>query len=634
MKIAYEHLLNFLEEKPSINDLSDKLFQLGHEHEIEDSIFDMEFTPNRGDCLSLLGISRDLNVFYKTNLDLPVYKKNVPLLDLNFINTAEDSCPQISFLNIEIKNQEFKYRNYLENYFTDLKLNKNNFFTDVSNYLAYEMGQPTHCYDFDEVGDDITLTKNKKNTKFTTLFENVIELKDSDLVFTSEEKIINLAGIMGNKDTACSNKTTNALVECAYFIPEAIIGRAIKYNLHSDAAHQFERGTDPKCHENVLRRFIEIVSDHTEITKLELYSNNNYDFNEQELQINIDKVNRILGLDISKIDYINSLSSLGFEVDQVIKVPSFRSDINHQNDLAEEIARVIGYDNIPIKSINLKQKENNIEFFIEDKIRSFLIHNGFAEVINSPFCSVSNSVSIKVDNPLDSNRMFLRTNIIDSLLENLIYNENRQKNSIKFFEISSIYTSDKSIKKQNKIAIIISGRMGQNYKEFSKKLDHKYLSDIFKEININIDNDIKIIDRKTINSKLKNPIFTIELELNSLAQSFSEYSYKYETPVNFIKYKPISEFPSSFRDLSFSIKDPTKIGDVINTLSNIKSEILKNLFMFDFYENKKVNEIKIGYRFVFQSYNRTLTDIEIDNIIEEIVDSVLLIESVSLPGNI
>ena len=140
MKIVYEHLLNFLVDKPDIEELSSKLFQLGHEHEIDGSIFDMEFTPNRGDCLSLLGLARDLNVFYQTDIDIPIYKDQIGLLNLNFINQAQEKCPSISFLNIEIKGPITNYKDYLENYFKDLELNKNNFLLWFLPYLILVFG--------------------------------------------------------------------------------------------------------------------------------------------------------------------------------------------------------------------------------------------------------------------------------------------------------------------------------------------------------------------------------------------------------------------------------------------------------------------------------------------------------------
>ena len=633
MKIAYKHLLNFLIEKPSIDEISNKLFQLGHEHEIENSIFDMEFTPNRGDCLSLLGLIRDLNVFYRSNIDIPLYKNELPLLNLNFINKVPDKCPEISFLNIEIKGEISKYKDYLENYFKDLKLNKNNFFTDISNYIAYEMGQPTHSYDFDCIGNDITLNINKDKSEFTTLLGNSINLKDSDLVFTSENNIINLSGVIGGLSTACNKMTKNALIECAYFKPDSILGKAVKYNLHSDASHKFERGTDPKCHEKVLRRFIQIVKDHAQIIKIELHTDTHSLLKEIELDFNLEKVNQILGMNVTEEVYNTSLTKLGFEVNGKIKVPSYRSDISHQNDLAEELARVIGYDNIPIKSINLKGLPNDLIFSKEEKVKSFLTHHGFSEVINSSFSSSCEPTSVKVDNPLDSNRKYIRNNLTDSLIENVIYNEKRQKDSIKLFEISDIYTSSKKgNKKEKMLAIIISGRKGQNYLDFSQKLDKKYLSALFKALNIEIDKDIFTIDRSKLKSKIQTPIFAIEVKIDDLNGDFSNYVPHKRSLDNCIKYQPISEFPSSYRDFSFSIEDSSKIDNVIKMLDLSSANFLKYSFMFDFYINAETKITKIGYRFIFQAPNKTLTDSEIDESVNIILAPILSLDSVNIPG--
>ena len=155
MKILYKHILSFLEEKPSIEDISEKLFQLGHENEITNEIIDIEFTPNRGDCLSAYGIARDLGVFYKFNSWLDIDNSNIEPLQIDFTNKCSEDCPFIIFLNIEIDGEIKKYQPYIEDYFQNLGVKKNNFFTDMSNYLAYEIGQPTHCYDFDKINNEI-----------------------------------------------------------------------------------------------------------------------------------------------------------------------------------------------------------------------------------------------------------------------------------------------------------------------------------------------------------------------------------------------------------------------------------------------------------------------------------------------
>lgn len=638
MKIAYQHLLNFFTEKPSIEDLSNHLFQLGHEHEIDNDIFNMEFTPNRGDCLSLLGLARDLNVFYGANLELDIYQDDIPPLELDFINYEEEKCPNICFLKLEIQNIPLEYKSYLNNYFNDLKLNKNNFFTDVSNYVAYEMGQPTHSYDAKKVDGKIILKNNDSNSDFETLLGKKIKLDGPDLVFTNQDKIINLAGIMGSLDTSCSKNTKTALIECAYFLPNAILGKSIKYDLNSDASHKFERGVDPTSHEKVLRRFINIIQDHVEIVNIEIYRHNNNKFNEKNLELNVNNINKILGINISEIDYISYLKKLGFSIsNNNISVPFYRSDIFHQNDLAEEVARVIGYDNISTKDLIIPDVTESAEKSNDKKIRAFLISNGFSEVINSPFCGAENIRSIKVDNPLDSNRKYIRTNLVDSLIENLTYNERRQKDSIKLFEISDVYTKSQNdsidnITKEKRLALIISGRQGLNYRDFSKKLDQNYLLSIFKNINIEIADNIIIVDRKKLNSKIKTPIFAIEINIDKVDFSFSNQDLNEIILDNSIQYKPISEYPSSYRDFSFSISDYSVLHNVIAKIDESKADHLTNFYMFDFFEDKKIKKIKIGYRFIFQSSERTLTDSEIEDSIRQILQPIISIDSVTIPG--
>ena len=632
MKIAYKHLLRFLKNKPSIEDISEKLFQLGHEHEIQSSVFDMEFTPNRGDCLSLLGLARDLNVFYETDLELNISNLEIKKLDLNFTNNVIDKCPAISFLNIQVEDIADNYEDYLESYFADLKLNKNNFFTDISNFIAYEMGQPIHCYDYNKLGEPkISLTNEISENKFKTLLDKDIELDGTDMVFSNHNKVINLAGIIGGMETACTNNTNDVLVECAYFLPESIIGRAVKYNVQSDASHKFERGVDPTIQEKALRRFIQIVADHAKIVKAEIFSYSSGNFQNKELEINFSKINSILGTNKNNDEYKDALIKLGFNYNKCIRVPPYRHDINNQNDLAEEFARVIGYNKITPKSISLPKIKNNKLSTVERNIKSFLIEKGFFEVINFPFCNDSNKDAIKVDNPLDSNREYLRTNVIDSLVSNIIYNEKRQKDSIKIFEISDIYSST-DILVDKKLAIAVSGRHGHNYKDFNKQLDKKYIANLFQEVGINLDEEILNISKDNLDSKLKTKIFAVELNIKGIQENFYQELNSHIIKEGYAQYEPISEFPSSSRDLSFSIGDSSKVQLAIETLDNIKPKFLKESFMFDYYKNNETDITKVGYRFIFQSHKKTLTDIEIDESITDIIKPMLLIESVTLPG--
>ena len=631
MKFIYQDLLNFLSKKPSIELLSEKLFQLGHEHEIDGELFDMEFTPNRGDCLSLNGLTRDLNIFFEKAEPFKIFEGNVDRLDLNFKNLSPEACPKITFLEIEIEGSPSEYKPYLENYFSILGNNKTNFFTDVSNYISYEVGQPTHCFEADAINNQLIFENKTCDESLKSLLGFDINLLGDNCVFSVDNKIISLAGVIGGMSTACSTKTKKALVECAFFIPEVIIGKNVKYNVNSDAAHKFERGVDIDAQEKTLRRFIEIVRDHASIKNIKIQSFEDGPVKKDSIAINVKKINKILGMDLKEKEYLTYLSKLGFSIEKEIVIPSYRHDISSQNDLAEEIARIIGYNNIESKPLEIT-KEVDTSFDNVMRLKNYMIKNGFSEVINFPFTKNKMKKSISIDNPLDSNRNYLRTSLKDSLLHNLLYNERRQKDSIKFFEISDVYTKDNIINQEKKLGIIISGRSGHNYLDFSKKLEKTFLSKLLNQDSDNSDFIIKEISRAELKSKKKDKIFYTEISIDKISNCIFKDSESSHDSMNFIKYQSVSEFPSSARDLSFSVKDANSYQNLQKFILNIKDNLLKEVFIFDFYMNEKKEEIKIGFRFIFQSQNKTVTELEVSNIMAKIIDSATSMDSVEIPG--
>ena len=634
MKLAYSHLAQYILENPSIEQLSNNLFQLGHEHEIEGGIFDMEFTPNRGDCLSIIGLLRDLAVFYTVNLNQEMYNEKLDELVIDFENLSPDICPQISFLKLEIDKIPDTYNGCLNDYFSDLNLNKNNFFTDISNYISYETGQPTHCYDASKINGKLVFQELDTDEAFETLFDKKINLTKKNSVFLLDGEIINLAGVVGGKRTSCSSETKTVLVECAFFKPEAIIGKSVKYDIQSEASHKFERSVDPACHDMVIRRFINLVSEHSDIKDMSVISYKFKDNTAHKIPVNVNKINQIIGINISQNQYLSHLLKLGFASNNgLILVPSYRSDIKTQNDLAEEVARVIGYNNILKSELKIPRGKISNNYDIENKLRYFLLDQGFYEVINSPFVSSNSDKSIKVDNPLDSNREYLRTNITDSLLDNLIFNEKRQKDSIKLFEISDIYTSkNNEINKTRRLSIIASGRAGHNYKDFSKKINKKYLTKIFNEALPEENFDFQVLTRDSLNTKIKNEIIGCEVNINNFSAHVLNYKEATKSPNNFTQYRAISDLPYSKRDLSFSIKDHSKCKPLESFILSFNDKLLKEVFIFDYYKNEKKQEIKIGFRFIFQSQDATITDKEVDNVMDLIINSALEYESISIPG--
>ena len=643
MKIVYSHLLNLLEQQPKLKELSDLLFQLGHEHEIDGEVLDMEITPNRGDCLSLKGLARDLNYFYQAK-ELPKSDMTLPALELQFDNKAQDVCPNISFMEIEIEQVPTKYEPYLEAYFADLGINKNNFFTDISNYLAYESGQPTHCFDQNTMQGHFSLAKKKLKTKFKTLLDTEIELTEENLVFSLDDAVISLAGIMGGASTACSADTTKVLVECAYFQPEEILGKARKYNLSSEAAYKFERGVDYLCQEEVLRRFLQIVSEHTEVKSVAFYSEQKKT-TLAEVPYNSDKLNAVVGIDIRQQEQMTYLSALGFEAGKSITVPAHRSDVGQLNDLAEEVTRMIGYNNIPTQVLALPVMAKQQKRSFENLVGRYLINQGCFEVINNPFTDFESKDAITVDNPLDKQRAILRTCLMNSIRLNIAYNQNRQKDSIKFFEFSDIYKTSGT---ERRFALAISGRVNKNAKEFNAQLDYAYLKGMVNSICNDILkvqptyeltdkrgynfyesltlNGIEIgglgkISKDTIGSKVKTPVFACELTIDNLAVPDNQLT-------------PISDFPASYRDLSFSLSDLDEVGTLTNLINDATNDnnLITESFIFDFFQNKKLNLLKLGFRFKFQAKDKSLTDEEIDQIMDKLISDSIALDGISIEG--
>ena len=232
---------------------------------------------------------------------------------------------------------------------------------------------------------------------------------------------------------------------------------------------------------------------------------------------------------------------------------------------------MIGYNNLPSNQVNLDKLSNPLPSkSVETFLRKTLTLEGFSEVINSPFTENQSSDSFFVDNPLDSNKNSLRTSLRESLINNLLYNERRQKDSIKFFEISDVYfINDKKLSRQKKLGIIASGRVGNNYEEFSKQINEKYLKDILISKLSLSDFNIEMISRENLDTKIKTPIFFVEVDLKGMQRQEVDSDLLKEINKE-IKYKAISEFPTISRDISFLIKNEDKINIVNGLVQEFK----------------------------------------------------------------
>jgi phenylalanyl-tRNA synthetase beta subunit len=219
------------------------------------------------------------------------------------------------------------------------------------------------------------------------------------------------------------------------------------------------------------------------------------------------------------------------------------------------------------------------------------------------------------------------------LLENLIFNERRQKDSIKLFEISDIYTSkDNRIDRIRKLSIIASGKAGHNHEDFSKKINIKYLTKLFKEGLPGENFDFQILDRDSIKTKIKNEIIGCEVDISNFSTEVLNYKEISKSPDSYIQYRPISDLPYSQRDLSFSIKDFSSRQNLEKYILGYENELIKEKFIFDYFYNENSAEIKIGFRFIFQSITTTITETQVSNVMDDIIRHTQKIKGVTIPG--
>ena len=247
-----------------------------------------------------------------------------------------------------------------------------------------------------------------------------------------------------------------------------------------------------------------------------------------------------------------------------------------------------------------------------------------------PFVSSSNGEDgVEVDNPLDSNRKFLRTRLRESLVSNLLFNERRQKDSIKLYEVSNIYNINNGLNVKKLVGIIASGRVGKNFRDFSKQIDAKWMNSILKNNFPEVDFNIINISRDTLDTKLKNKIWYVEFDIDILRDNLAPKEV--ELPKVFKKFEEISEYPYSFREISsFSVKTPEAYAELQQKVLEYEHELLKEIFIFDFFQNEKLNEIKMGFRFKFQSNKKTITEKEVNEIIDDIICKTLKINTVKI----
>ena len=617
-----------------------------------DTLWEIGVTPNRGDCMSHLGIARELSNYFNLTL-----KENSQTLKSNIENVIKVNSGKIkacnSYQSIEIENFTLSDSNLNIRYrLSSIGVRVINNVVDYTNYVLHDIGQPLHAFDRDKLFGTISVRFAKDNENLKTLDEQVRKLTSEDLIITDNDKPIALAGVMGGYDTEVTDTTTNLLIESAYFDKVSIMKTSRRLNLISDASIRFERGIDFNLQKQGLQRFVNLFENDQEINYSSIIDSSKNGISYDSISFDKNEIEQILGVELDDNFIKNTLIKLQIESeisDKKIKFksPSWRYDLERPIDLIEELAKHYGFNNfestLPIgNNLNSTGDYWDKRIYLSEKLSS----TNFYEIQTLSFTdSLSNELftpekkSVSVINPIDQTQENLRTNLLTSLINTYKFNFESNGKTHRYYEINNVYDDSKHKKfkmipnQEYSLGLLIpENETVEDRKGKTKTNNINTLANVIK--NLFPSSELEHLTRPGFH---KNYSYLIKLD-NKILGFMGKLSYKIQSELelhdslyiaqintenfNFdqlkaFAYKPLSAYPFIKFDLSFSVPNDFQASDLINCIESTLSDNENNISIFDNFTNEKTRNL--GIRIVTRSYEKTFTETESTEILEMIV---------------
>ncbi len=675
MRVPFEWLKEFVEIAVAPEEIAERLTMVGLEVEgIEsvegDKVFEVDVTPNRPDCLSIVGIAREISAAFRIPLKIPQHelKRTQSISDFSIEIGSPELCHRYTgryISDVTVADSPAWIKNRLEK----CGIRAINNIVDITNYVLLEFGHPLHAFNADTIhGKKILVNTAGKNNKIVTLDEVERALPEDALLIWDSTRPIAIAGVMGGLETEVSVNTKNIFLESAYFAPFSIRKTSKKLNLVSESSYRFERGTDILFLENALNRTALMINKIAGGTIHEIIDAYPVKYVPESIRVRCEKINKILGTKLLKEDMFEVLERLGMSVVDkgdvfFVYPPAFRRDIQRENDIAEEVARFFGYDRIqitipksPLSSGLLNEKTKYI-----NRIRDVMKKSGFTEVINYSFMSPSsldmisipktdrrrNTIGIR--NPLRQEESLLRTTLIPSLLENFKYNLDRGQKDIRFFEISRVFQDIGEPLPLEELRLgglyyresvpylwgedvkgffVTKGALESTFVEF-KMQEFAFSPSLEPFLHQGQSADVYIAGSRLgfigvlgpeivehLDLKRYNPeIILFEINLDFFCSHISES----------IQYVPIPKYPSVERDIALVVDETIPASEIKNIIKTFASELIEAVSVFDVYRGRHIPEGKksLAFNIVYRSHDRTLRDDEVERVHTSLVDFVL-----------
>lgn len=627
---------------------------------LDDTSVEFEITSNRPDCLSVTGLAHEASATFNIPLNIPEPKYSGVDGDIN------------EMLKVNILNTE-KCRRYCAGIVKNVKIEPSprwmrerlrasgvrpiNNFVDITNYVMLEYGQPMHAFDLRYVeGGEINVRNAKNGEKITTLDGIERELTDEMLVIADKSKPVAVAGVMGGEYSGIMDDTTTVVFESAYFEPVQVRRTAKKLGMRSDASARYEKGVDPLISMTCLERAFELVEKlgAGEVVRT-VIDRDHTDKTPKTVAFDAQWINNFLGTDIPESDMVKYLNSLDFTVEngKVIS-PSFRIDIEYKADIAEEVARIYGYNNIPSSAFRgVAEAEYTPEQKFKRKIQNNMAALGCYEIATFSFVSPKQFDKIRlpldsplrnverITNPLGEDTSVMRTSTIPSMLDILSRNYNNRNESARLFEISKEYlptTPDKLPLEPDRLTIGMYGTDADFY-ELKGIVDTLLVSVGVKDCEyVRAENSKVFGEVNAFHPGISAVILKDGTEIGILGEVHPEtasnygigvktYIAKLNIPDMFeksemdISYKPLPKFPATTRDLSLLCDESLPAGDIEKAIKKAAGKLLEKVTLFDVYKGKQIAAGKksISYSISMRSHDGTLTDEQADSVMKKVL---------------
>jgi phenylalanyl-tRNA synthetase beta chain len=629
---------------------------------LDDTVIEVDLTPNRADCLSIEGIAREvalINGIAWPGISVTQTKIACEAkLEVKVAEEARAACPRYLGRVVRGINPAAVTPLWMKERLRRSGMRSLGPVVDVTNYVLLELGQPLHAFDAARIRGGICVRLARRGETLVLLSGQQIELAEDTLVIADAEHPLALAGIMGGQESAVSGATVEVFLECAFFAPEAVVGRARRYGLHTEASHRFERGVDPNLQQKALERATQLL---VEIAGGQAGPVVELVFEDLlpkrcPIRLRQEKAASLLGEKLAAWQIEDILGRLRMRVERVaegewqVVPPSFRFDVSIEEDLIEELARVYGYERLPVRTpaLPLKVQPSPEERISLAKIQDALVMRGYQEAITYSFVDpilqaklTPGIEPVSLLNPISQEMGVMRTTLWTGLLHAARYNLNRQRSRVRLFEAGlAFWREGGQIQQVPKLAGIATGSVWpEQWAEKPRPLD-------FYDLKGDVEALLRLTGRNWRFVAAEHPALHpgqaamlidpsgqgrgwVGMLHPALADElgFSQDVFVFELDQGVLeekilpKFKPLSKYPAVRRDLALIVNKSIEVQQLMDAVSKVLSGVLAELIVFDVWQGKRLaeDEKSVGLGIIFKASDRTLTDAEVEEMIARVL---------------